>query len=471
MQFDFNKAEAIKVLEQLAALKTPKNMTVTDFPKQAAFIEDQNSLVAGFCTRRAGKSYAIGLKLCNNALKHPGVSQMYVSLTRESAKRIMVKDVLQVISAKHNLNIKFNKTTLTAVFPNGSEIYLIGMDTNKDEMSKALGQKFKCVVIDEAGAFRQDLFELVYSIIKPACADLRGQILLIGTPSNITKGLFYDVVWAQSVRGWSLHKWTAFDNPFIREQWEAEIKELKEANPRIVETPAFRQNYLGEYVIDASQLVYKFNSARNFIPIAPETKYNVLGVDLGFEDASAFALLGFNPYAKKTYVVETYKQSHMDITNVAERIRYFIQRYNPYKIVIDGAAKQSVEELKRRFSLPLETAEKAGKSDFIEIMNSDLIMGNILISSSMESALPLNERLSTEYENLIWDDRAKNRSEHPNCDNHLADATLYAWRYIYSYLCEEAPKKPTPEEAIEQWMNKQVAKVEQTKYESAWWEA
>src|SRR4051812_16801381 len=107
----FSSAEAFKVLQQIASIKAPTNLTVYEFEKQAAFIEDKNSLVAGFCTRRAGKSYSIGLKLCNNALAFPGVSQIYIALTRESAKRIMIKDVLNVISKEHQLNIKFNKTT------------------------------------------------------------------------------------------------------------------------------------------------------------------------------------------------------------------------------------------------------------------------------------------------------------------------------------------------------------------------
>jgi hypothetical protein len=45
---------------------------------------------------------------------------------------------------------------------------------------------------------------------------------------------------------------------------------------------------------------------------------------------------------------------------------------------------------------------------------------------------------------LIWDDRSARREEHPNCLNHLTDATLYAWRYCYAYLSEIQPPKPKP---------------------------
>ena len=52
----------------------------------------------------------------------------------------------------------------------------------------------------------------------------------------------------------------------MAEQWAGEIAELKAASPLVVETPSFRQMYLGEWVIDSDKLVYRFNSnrARNF---------------------------------------------------------------------------------------------------------------------------------------------------------------------------------------------------------------
>src|SRR6267143_984594 len=54
----------------------------------------------------------------------------------------------------------------------------------------------------------------------------------------------------QGVReaGWSGHRWTTYDNPYMAEQWAGEIAELKAARPLVVETPWFRQMYLGEWV-------------------------------------------------------------------------------------------------------------------------------------------------------------------------------------------------------------------------------
>ena len=362
------------------------------------------------------------------------------------------------------MDAKFNYTELSVTLQNGSIIYLLGMDSDKREMDKVLGQKFKLAVIDEAGSFRQDLREICYSKLKPACADLNGQIVIIGTPQNVTKGLFYDVVWGKTEPGWEVHKWSAFDNPFMAAQWEKEIRELAEVNPRIADTPWFKQNYLGLYVVDVDALCYRFNPDINLVAEKdiPELEHYVLGVDLGYTDASAFSLMGYRSDSKNLYIVKTVKESELIISEVAEKIQYFMKRYNPYKIIVDNASKQAVEELKQRFLLPLTPADKTGKANFIEIMNNDFVCGNILIS---ESCQPLIE----EYQNLIWDDLASKRQEHPNCENHLCDASLYAWRFCYQFVSTLRKAPLTEEQVVDSWEDKMISQLT-SEGDGEWWE-
>lgn len=449
-------SEAHRFLTNLRQMAGQRSISFYDktFPKQAAFINDSSKFTAGFCTRRSGKSYGAGLKLFSGAYHADSVSCLYVALTRDSAKKIMFRDVLGHINKQYGLGAKPNLTDLTYTLPNNSTIYLLGMDASEEEAEKALGQKFKVVVVDEAGSFRRDLRKIIYGVLSPACADLNGSISLIGTPTSLTKGFFYDVVWAKTEPGWSIHQWSAFDNPYMARQWAFEIDELKKSNPHVVETTWFRQMYMGEYVVDSSKLVYKFNKERNIAESLPEDLTYVLGVDLGFEDPSAFSVVGFSKFDSTLYIVETYKRAHMIISDVAERISYYQKKYQPYKTVIDGAAKQSVEELKRRFNLPLQAADKAGKAEFIEIMNSELIQGRI-------KSLPTNDTLLTEWSALIWDERSDKREELSSCDNHLADATLYAWRYAYQYLSREKPKPLTEQEKLNLWVDKEADLVMQ----------
>jgi hypothetical protein len=70
--------------------------------------------------------------------------------------------------------------------------------------------------------------------------------------------------------------------------------------------------------------------------------------------------------------------------------------------------------------------------------------------------------VTNEYAGLIWDDRSAKREEHPNCPNHLTDATLYAWRYCYAYLSEIPPPKPKP--YTNEWYDQEMEEAEVERY-------
>jgi hypothetical protein len=458
----------LQKLDEAARKKRSKALYLIDrdFQKQAAFLEDQASLKAGFCTRRAGKSYGAATALFQKALDIPSCSVLYIALTRDSAKKIMWKDCIKVLNRKFKLNCAFNETTLTATLPNGSVIYLTGADAKPEEMEKLLGQKYARVVIDEGASWKQDLRKLVYGVLKPAVADYRGDIMLIGTPGNLTKGLFFDVTNGNEP-GWSLHQWTTFDNPYMAEKWKAEIEELIAANPKVIETPWFKQMYLGQWFIDTNLLVYKFQEDRNLVKDLPKRKGEwryILGVDLGYDpDPSAFVLCAYNEYDPHLYVVKSYKAQKMIISDVAERIKYMVKPLPHCKIVIDAGAqgKQIAEEMRQRYGLPLEAAEKHGKVGFIELMNSDLIMGNIKLLES-ETA-----EIVEEWAALVWDEDVAltKKQENPACSNHLADALLYAWRYAYNYVFEKFTEKPKPgtEEEVDEFWERESQQLERKK--------
>ncbi len=440
-----------------------------DFKKQNDFIRDPAKLKAALCTRRAGKSYGAGLYLFEEALANPGVSCLYIALTRDSAKKIMVKDVLNPINRKFKIGARLNKTDLTYTCKNESVIYLLGADADEDEKEKLLGQKYKIVVIDESASYSVDLRDMVYRILKPAMADLMGTIVMIGTPGNVTRGLYFDITTGVE-KGWSVHKWSALDNPHIADLIRDEMNELIANNPAIVETPLWKQMYLGEWFIDTDKLVYKYSDLRNRALDLPALKGKaewryVLGVDLGFEDASAFSVCAYNDYETTLYIAHTFKKSKMDITDVANKIKELQKTYPIHEFIVDGANKQAVEEIKKRHGIPLKAAEKQGKADFIEIMNSEMIQGKIKVVASGDEG-----GLVEEWQSLVWDEKSDKRVENPACPNHLSDATLYPWRYCYNYLSQRFTEKPEPtsEAAVDEFWEKETARMG-TKAKP-WWE-
>ncbi len=328
-----------------------------------------------------------------------------------------------------NLGARFNQTELSMTLPNGSVIKVTGIDAEEKEMNKLLGRKYRLVCIDEASMYTVSIANLVYGVLGPAIVDPNewgesGTICLMGTASNFPRGLFYDITTGKE-KGWTLHRWTAFDNPYVARQWGEALEKIRAERSEYMNTPQFKQWFLNQWVVDDEKLVYRFAMDRNLIESIPHLSYSgwsyVLGVDTGWEDDSAFVLTGYHehdPYLTRD------------------------SQYAPHKIVIDGANKQGVESMRQRSAIPFEFADKNDKVTFIELANSDLIQGKIKILDTPENR-PLWEEMSA----LVWvtdGDKIKYpKKEHPSLPNHLVDGFLYSWRMGYHYNSTQPVKKIT----------------------------
>jgi hypothetical protein len=399
-------------------------------------------------------------------LENPGVNCLFIGLTRLEAKGIIWKDILKEIDHKYQLGFTFNGTELTATAPNGSVIWITGVDADADEMKKLLGKKYKLCVLDEASMYSIDQRMLIYGILKPATADQRGTICMAGTASNVTEGLFFDVTTGKEA-GWKLFQWTAKQNPYIAVQWAEELQEIATNRPKFMDTSLYKQWYLNEWVIDEDAKCYKFSAARDCVPSLPVHVtgwHYVLGLDLAHSpDSTAFVVGAYSESWPILYMVYAYKETEMDLTAVAEKLRE-LERVYPFEVkVVDGANKQAVAELNNRHGLGLIPADKTGKVDFITIMNDDFIQEKVKL-------LPQTKGLQEEYNRLIWltDGAGKvkePKKENPNIHQDLADAALYMWRYCYSYLFR--PPVPFKDMTLqENWEPVHIAKLaEQVKKE------
>lgn len=327
-------------------------------------------------------------------------------------------------------------------------------------MNKLLGRKYKLVVLDEASMFTINMQQLVYGILKPATADQRGSICLLGTSSNITRGLFYDITTGKET-GWSLHQWTAFDNPHIAKQWTEELEDIRINRPLFMETALFKQWYLNQWVIDEDARVYKYEPQRNkalSLPPNPLGWTYVLGIDLGHSpDPSAFVISAYSEHFPCLYFVHAEKHLQMDVTDVANKIKELEKTYEFFVKVIDGSAKMAVAELNTRHGVNVIPADKMHKENFINLMNSDFVQGRIKI-------LPGAMSLAEEFSTLVWlsDNGVVKlpRKEHPALPNHLTDGALYNWRHCHNYLFKIPGKEPDWS-SQEHWEPKHLKKLEE----------
>ena len=446
--------ELSKRKTKLAAIAAVDPLSLA-FDKQLSFINDPARLKSLFCTRRASKTYTGGLYLINSALKNHACTCLYIGLSRASAEAILVKDVFMDIftklSFKEGVDYEFNRTKLLFRFNNGSIIYLLGLDANEKQKKKLLGQKYHLVILDEAAAFQIDLKETIYQTLKPATTDSLGTICMLSTPSNKVSGLFYDVSTGKEP-GWSLHSWSALDNPHIKDNWIKEIEELKLNNPLVGDTTWFQQMMLGKWVVDLDALVYHMppHSCIKDIPLN-KPRY-VLGIDLGFNDATAFVVGAYTHTSRVLHIVHSYSKSKMDVTDVANYVKQLQKTYEFDQMITDPASKQVIEELNNRHGLALSPANKTSKNEYIQILNDDFTQGYITIS-------PTCIQLIKELQELIWDPNSIERKELASCANHCSDAMLYLHRHCYQYLSTIPVVKPKP--GSPEYYQAEVDKMEQ----------
>jgi len=429
------------IASEEALTKPPPEFIDHEFEAQASFILDPSRQKAALCTRRSGKTFGVALYLLKVAFEQPHVQCLYLALTRPSAKAIMWP-IMHRLNRDLQLGATFHSTELVVTLPNGSIIRITGADATPEQMERQLGQANALVAVDECASFRPYIRKLVYDVLKPTLVDHRGTLAMIGTPGEVPAGLFFDVTTGKEP-GWSVHKWSTYDNPYMRVNWDAELTDMRERNPYVEETPTFRRNYLGEWVTDAENLVYKFNPERNYIDteLPPGTYTYLLGIDMGWEDPTAICVAAYSEQSDCFYILNVWKFQHMLLTDLASQITSLQAQYPVAHVVIDDASKQAVEEMRMRYSIPFQAAEKTGKSDFIGIMNDDLIMGKVKLCRDGVDVL------ITEWANLVWgESQSGTRTIDKRADDHAADSALYAFRYAKHYLSTK--EAPVPEGAF-----------------------
>ena len=227
--------------------------------------------------------------------------------------------------------------------------------------------------------------------------------------------------------------------------------------------PTFLREYFGEWVHDTEALVYPYEASRNAIgradsvdpreqaraiPDAPMHK--VLGIDLGYEDSTAFVLLGYVPGYPRVFVLESWKRQHLIPSAIAAHINQWKQTHRPGQIVADAGAlgKGYVEEFNQRYGLGVAYAEKQHKMAYVEMLRGDISSGALLFD-------PFKTRdLLDELAVLQWNEDHDGFDE--RFQDHCADALLYAWRACKAgYRPEfEGPRVGSPE-----WLNAQVSDV------------
>ena len=442
------------------------NLSRTLFQQQIDFIRDPSRRKAAICSRRSGKSFAAGRYLIQEALDCDNAMCVYIARTREAAKRILWVS-LKEANQQYRLGIRFNNSDLIAVFPNGSQIMFTGANDASD-VDKLRGAAFSLAVLDEAAFFNINVKELVREVLSPALLDHDGSLVMISTPNSACTGFFYDIT-EKNQHNFSVHRWTIKENPYMSHAVRAVEQDIKNGilNPA---DPSYKREYLGLWVRDDQDIIYAYDESNLFekMPESNDWEY-VLGIDLGYHDATAFVVAAWSPDHPHLYFIDEYKQTRMLTSEVEEKIHRFMKDYNFSAIVMDtggGSSRMVLETFKQRSSLPIKPAQKTNdKVGIMKMMNSDIRNGTIQVTKGME--------LLMEWDKLQYNKAGT--AEDRRYDNHLSDAALYAWLESRHFLFDEPQKsikKGSAEwyEQLEDRMEQHLLEKEyEEKYDSELW--
>lgn len=374
---------------------------------------------------------------------HPKAFCPYVALTRNSGRNIMWP-ILQELNDKFNIGCTFTESNLTMTHPNGARLQLIGADT-QGFIRKLKGIKTPGAAIDEAQDFGPHLQSLVDDVLTPTLADYDDSWLAItGTPGPIPLGYFYDIS-QLGKHGFTKHQWTILDNPYLPNAHEF-IEKLKITHEWDDTHPTLLREWRNQWVLDFQSLLIRYNDELNDYVTAPIKLNTIMGIDIGFDDADAIAILGWNHESAQTFLLEELVTTKQGITELVAQIQMFRKKYDPSKIMIDEGSlgKKMAEEMRRRHGLPLTAANKARKMETVKFLNDHLRTGRFKAKKSSQFVKD-SYLLQIDWEKCRPDKIVVKDTFHSD----IIDAVLYAFKESPAYT-HRAPIVP-PKVGTKEW--------------------
>ena len=435
------------------------------FDKQLLAHQCSSKQVVLQCGRRAGKTDLISKRAARSMTIHPGHNEWtgYITLTKGISRRNLSGPLNDLIAA-YGLPIKGPFEVdgqITYQHRNGHRFWLGGVDDLR-KAERWRGNKWREIYIDEAGAWPDDVLRhFVRTIIRPALSDTQGTLWIAGSPGPLEQGYFHDIATGKNpkVPQWPAHfHWTCLDNPFhvYGQPGGRALLEATEMIPNglTADDPTWIREWLGLWCSDPSAIIYPYDEQRNIVDALPAVESTLdwnwtLGVDIGWNDSTAFVLTCALPNTPTMYVVRTWGKPEMTPLEIAFEIRscfesMLSQGFRAPLVCFDtgGLGTMIAKELQRVHGLPIFPAEKWDKPGSIRLFRGGIATGRVKLLRHG------TEQLQQEARALPWDD--KRREHHPKYPDHFCDAALYARRghWPIERAPQDAPEPKTQEEFV-----------------------
>lgn len=292
------------------------------------------------CSRQWGKSYLMALMAIEICMQKKNARVRYGCAFHTDLAEFIIPAFEKVLEdCPEHLRPKFLSQKSKYVFPNGSEIKLVGVDKNPNGLR---GNTLDWIVLDECG-FIGTLDYLYKSVIIPSTTHRKAaKILMISTPPASPAHDFVTYC-RTAIKHGNYSKFTIYDNPMLT---KADIDKLAEEVGGY-DSVEFKREYLCEFVVDiklaitpewTSEFVKECDTVSQLYPLW----HKYVGLDIGVVDKTVALFAHYNFKEARLYV-----QSEFDIQgdqvlteDIARRVKDTEKRLwgdkRPYRRISDN---------------------------------------------------------------------------------------------------------------------------------------
>lgn len=267
---------------------------------QKQYEDSPGQLFVGNIARQFGKSYWAVTKCLELAIQKPKARIKFGTAYHTDLTEFILPTFDAVLAdCPEHLKPKYKVQGSKWVFPNGSEIKLVGLDKSPNSLR---GNVIDLIVIDEAG-FVENLQYIYSSIIVPATLHRPNcRIIFISTPPSTPAHAFSDFIQLAESQG-SYVRLTIFDNPRIT---EADIERMAKAMGGRHST-TFRRECLCELILDEDlAIIPEWSDSlvqEPFYDVFYKFYHRYVGMDLGRKDHTAL-IFGYYDFKKAVLHIE-----------------------------------------------------------------------------------------------------------------------------------------------------------------------
>lgn len=414
-----------------------------------------------FCGRRGGKTDLLARYLLDNADRYPGADDWtgYVTATQGTSMR-NISGSIDALVERDRLPVRMTQIKGQVVYKhdNGHNIWLGGVDDAR-KADRYRGNAWRGFVVDESGTIPSEVLQyLVLDVLDAALSDYDAPLILAGTPGPVELGFWWEVTTGKGDRPkWPQFSWLSVHNPHHPSSRDPEgfYRALWERHGWDANHVTFRREWLCQWAVDLTRLIYEYSGERNTYLHLPEHRgqwYRVLTIDVGFRDMTTFVVGYSREGWDEIYLEEATGASGMLPADIARTVRDLQRKHGEFDFIgMDpgGGGAMLTDDLRRTYSIGCKAVDRREKSAGIRLVQDGLRRRQVRVN-------PFGcAQLINEWATLTWN---KDHTDHdPNQTDDCSDAAIYNVR---AHQTEHHWEETTPEVWTDEWYEAQAAQHE-----------